>query len=107
MAMFSGDQPTLRQLELFIAAARHGSFAAAAAAVFVTPNAVSSAVTELETTFKTQLFIRRRAKGLTTTAAGQDLVVRAEQLLDQARELTLHIGNVDDEIGRASCRERM
>lgn len=96
MAMFSGDQPTLRQLELFIAAARHGSFAAAAAAVFVTPNAVSSAVTELETTFKTQLFIRRRAKGLTTTAAGQDLVVRAEQLLDQARELTLHIGNVDD-----------
>lgn len=96
MAIFSRDQPTLRQLELFIAAAHHGSFAAAAEAVYVTPNAVSSAVTELETSFKTQLFIRRRAKGLTTTPAGQDLVVRAQQLLDQARELTLHIGNVDD-----------
>src|SRR5699024_1714754 len=73
----TGSQPTLRQLELFIAAAEHRSFAAAAAEVFVTPNAVSAAVTELETLFNTQLFIRRRAKGLTLTAAGQDLVVRA------------------------------
>src|SRR5699024_12156172 len=44
----------------------------------------------------TQLFIRRRAKGLTLTAAGQDLVVRARDLLDRANELTLHIGNVSD-----------
>ncbi|GAA2031836.1 LysR family transcriptional regulator [Yaniella flava] len=94
MVNTSGTQPTLRQLELFIAAAENGSFAAAADAVFVTPNAVSSAVTALESIFDTQLFIRRRAKGLTTTAAGQDLVIRASELLDHAKELPLHIGNV-------------
>ncbi|NLZ97260.1 MAG: LysR family transcriptional regulator [Micrococcus sp.] len=89
-------QPTLRQLKLFIAAAQEGSFAAAAEAMHVTPNAVSSAVTELETTFNAQLVIRRRAKGLTTTAAGQDLATRATTLLDQAAELALHIGNTGD-----------
>lgn len=91
-----GPQPTLRQLELFVAASKHGSFAAAADEVFVTPNAVSSAVNELESIFDTQLFIRRRAKGLTTTAAGQDLFTRAHELLAQAKELTLHIGNVEN-----------
>lgn len=96
MSISSGAQPTLRQLELFLAAAEHGSFAAAADEVFVTPNAVSSAVTELEAIFHTQLFIRRRAKGLTTTAAGQDLITRATDLIEQAQELTLSIGNVDN-----------
>jgi len=94
--MSNTPEPTLRQLELFIAAATEGSFAAAAEAMFVTPNAVASAVTELETSFNAQLVIRRRAKGLTTTAAGQDLVTRATALLDQAKELTLHIGNTGD-----------
>lgn len=98
MSLTSGTQPTLRQLELFIAAAECGSFAAAATEVFVTPNAVASAVTELETLFDTQLFIRRRAKGLTTTAAGQALITRASDLLEQAHELTLSIGNVNDTI---------
>jgi len=64
--------------------------------MYVTPNAVSSAVTELETVFNTQLFIRRRAKGLTTTTTGRDLVEHARQLLQQAHELTLAIGNRDD-----------
>lgn len=90
------NKPTLRQLELFIAAAHYGSFAAAADIKYVTPNAVSSAVTELETIFDTQLFIRRRAKGLITTTAGHDLLVHAERLLTQAEELTLLIGNRDD-----------
>lgn len=97
MDSLPGTQPTLRQLELFIAATRYGSFAAAADAMYVTPNAVSSAVTELEAIFNTQLFIRRRAKGLTTTTAGRDLVVHAERLLNQAYELTLLIGNRGDE----------
>lgn len=93
MTATPSTQPTLRQLELFVAATEHGSFAAAADAMYVTPNAVSFAVTELETIFNTQLFIRRRAKGLTATSAGRDLVVHAERLLQQAQVLTLLIGN--------------
>src|SRR5699024_10288252 len=96
MSLPTGSQPTLRQLELFIAAAEHRSFAAAAAEVFVTPNAVSAAVTELETLFNTQLFIRLRAKDLTLTAAGQDLVVRTRDLHERAYELTLHFVNLSD-----------
>lgn len=96
MASSPGAQPTLRQLELFIAAAHYGSFAAAADIKYVTPNAVSSAVTELESIFNTQLFIRRRAKGLITTTSGHDLVVHAQRLLDQAQELSMLIGNRDD-----------
>lgn len=95
MAATPNTQPTLRQLELFVAATQHGSFAAAADALYVTPNAIASAVTELETIFNTQLVIRRRAKGLTTTSAGQDLVIHAKRLLQQAQELTLLIDNRD------------
>lgn len=65
--------------------------------MYVTPNAISAAVTELETIFNTQLFIRRRAKGLTATSAGRDLVVHAERLLQQAQELTLLISNREEE----------
>src|SRR5699024_2791645 len=96
MSLPTGSQPTLRQLELFIAVPDHRSIAAAAADVFATPDVASDAVTELETLLNSQCFIRRRAKGLTLTAAGQDLVVRARDLLDRANELTLHIGNVSD-----------
>lgn len=64
--------------------------------MYVTPNAISSAVSELETIFNAQLFIRRRAKGLTTTSSGRDLVIYAERLLLQAEELTLLIGNRDE-----------
>jgi len=96
MTFSPSAQPTLRQLELFVAAAQYGSFAAAADIKYVTPNAVSSAVTELESIFNTQLFIRRRAKGLITTTAGRDLLTHAERLLGQAHELSLLIGNRDD-----------
>src|SRR5699024_6960524 len=89
-------QPTLRQMKLFIAAAQEGAFAAAAEAMHVTPNAVSSAVTELETTFNAQLVIRSSAKALTATAAGQDLATGATARLDPAAELALHIGNTCD-----------
>lgn len=98
------QQPTLRQLELFIAAAEHDSFAAAAEALYITPNAVSSAVTELEAIFKTQLFIRRRAKGLTTTTAGRDLIVHAERLQQQVHELILLVGNRDEDKPRGPVR---
>lgn len=89
--------PTLRQLELFLAAAKYGSFAHASEAIFVTPNAVSSAVNELETLLNTQLFIRRRAKGLTLTTSGRHLVEHAQRLIQQAQELTLTISNRADE----------
>ena len=78
---------TLRQLELFCAAADHGSFAAAAAAVHVTPNAVALAVRELETALDAHLCVRQRARGLTLTPSGLYLREHAHALLRDAHEL--------------------
>lgn len=90
----SGTDPrfTLRQLELFVAAAEHGSFTAAAQAVHVTPNAVAQAVTELEGVLKVVLTVRRRARGLTLTPAGAHLLDGARSLLRQATDLRLSVG---------------
>ncbi|WP_010145744.1 LysR family transcriptional regulator [Citricoccus sp. CH26A] len=83
---------TLRQLELFVAAAEHGSFAAAAQSAYVTPNAVSQAVTELEGVLGVVLAVRRRARGLTLTPAGTHLLDGARALLRQATDLRLSVG---------------
>lgn len=104
MAQSPSTQPTLRQLELFVAAAEHESFAAAATTLYVTPNAVSSAVNELEHIFNVQLFTRRRAKGLIATPAGRDLRFHAQELLRQAEELTFLIGNRDGDMPRGPVK---
>ncbi|OMH37185.1 LysR family transcriptional regulator [Tersicoccus sp. Bi-70] len=83
---------TLRQLDLFVAAAEHGSFAAAAQHAYVTPNAVASAVSDLESVLGATLAVRRRARGLTLTPSGVRLLDGARDLLRRASELRLSIG---------------
>lgn len=78
---------TLRQLELFVAAAEHGSFSAAADSLFLTPNAVALAVRDLETALGAHLAVRQRAVGLTLTPAGVHLLDRAKKLLREADDL--------------------
>ena len=96
--MAVSSKVTLRQLELFRAAAEHGSFAAASHAVFLTPNAVALAVRELETALGVQLFVRRRAQGLTLTPSGTHLLPAARRLLRDADDLCRRVGNVDGEL---------
>ncbi len=62
--------PPLGGLRAFEAAARHGSFAAAAAELSVTPGAVSQQVKALEAALGVPLF-ERRPQSLTLTAAGR------------------------------------
>jgi LysR family transcriptional regulator, glycine cleavage system transcriptional activator len=62
--------PPLGGLRAFEAAARHASFAAAAAELGVTPGAVSQQVKALEEHLGVALF-ERRPQSLTTTAAGR------------------------------------
>ncbi|MEZ0165979.1 LysR family transcriptional regulator [Kineococcus sp. LSe6-4] len=86
---------TLRQLQLFCAAADHGSFAAAAQALYLTPNAVSTAVRELETALGTDLCVRHRARGLTLTPTGAHMLPKARALLREAEEMHQTLGSVD------------
>ena len=92
--MDASGKVTLRQLELFCAAADHGSFAAAAQSLFLTPNAVAVAVRDLETSLGVHLCVRHRARGLTLTPSGTHLLARARPLLRDAEELYRSVGSV-------------
>lgn len=78
---------TLRQLRYFVAAAAAGTTQAAAEEMFVSQSAMSSALAELESALGTQLFIRRRGKGLGLTDTGRSLLPMARQLLSDADDL--------------------
>ena len=83
---------TLRQLAYLTAAADEGTIAAAAAALRISPSAMSDAITELETVMGEQLCIRRRAHGLTLTPVGEHLLRHARRILAEAEELSRMIG---------------
>lgn len=72
-------EPTLKQLRLLTAAARGGSFAAAAQACHVTPPAVTMQLHQLEATAGLPLF-ERDGRQLTLTAAGRELLSCAEKV---------------------------
>src|ERR1700712_2663809 len=98
MALRSSPNFTLRQLELFAAAVRNGSFAAAAVELFVTPTAVSVAVGELERILGVQLVTRKRARGIAATPAGVHLLERSLTLLLEAEEIQRALSNNEGEL---------
>ncbi|TGA92958.1 LysR family transcriptional regulator [Streptomyces sp. MZ04] len=85
---------TLVQLRYFLAAAELGSMTAAAQRVNVSQSAVSTAVHHLERELGVQLLIRRHAKGLELTAAGErflhelrGFLTHGDELAESARSL--------------------
>lgn len=81
-------QPTIRQLEVFLAVARAGSFRRAADIVHLSQPALSQHVAELERIFGVRL-LERKARTVTLTEAGRvlhDHSVRALATLAGARE---------------------
>jgi DNA-binding transcriptional LysR family regulator len=85
---FSSAPPrlTLRQLAVFVAAARAGSTRAAAGALARSQSAASSALIELEAAVGAALF-DRIGRRLVLNENGRALLPRAQALLDQAREV--------------------
>lgn len=77
---------TLRQLEIFLAAAHHQSISAAAKELAMSQSAASEALRTLEKQFDVTLF-DRVGKALRLNESGQNLRTQAEKLLDQANEL--------------------
>lgn len=78
---------TLRQLSFLVCAADEGTIAGAAARLHVSSSAVSDALSELERVLGAQLTVRRRARGLSLTSTGVEVVARARALLAASREL--------------------
>ncbi|MFJ6417787.1 LysR substrate-binding domain-containing protein [Paeniglutamicibacter sp. NPDC091659] len=88
---------TLRQLECFVAVAEHGSIAAAAEALMLSPSAVTGAINELERVFNSQLTIRRKAHGVSLTPSGDYVMAKARGLLhaaDDLQEMAAEAGTV-------------
>jgi DNA-binding transcriptional LysR family regulator len=85
----------LRQLEYFVAVARHGQFTRAADALWVTQSALSQQVRRLEAELGVVL-LRRTPRGAELTPAGEDLLARAEvalaELARAREELDRHAG---------------
>ncbi len=89
--MLKPPSVTMVQLAYFVAAADHLSMTRAAENMLVAQSAVSSSIAQLERALGVQLFIRKHAKGLILTAAGERLHHEARSLitrLDEALELT-------------------
>lgn len=89
---------TLRQLSFLVCAADEGTLAGAAARLHVSPSAVSEALSELERSLGMQLTVRRRARGLTLTSTGADVVARARALLASSRELEASLRGAPGEL---------
>lgn len=77
---------TLRQLEVFVATARHGSTRAGGERVSRSQSAASSALAELEAALGAQLF-DRQGRRLILNENGRAFLPQAMALLDQAHEL--------------------
>lgn len=84
---------TLRQLELFAALPDHPTLASAASSLHISESALSHSITELERSVGEQLCVRRKARGLTLTPAGQFFATRARQLLKDADGLVSELSN--------------
>lgn len=77
----------LQPLRCFVAVAEHGSFTAAAAALHVTQPSVSHAVARLESQLRLRLF-HRAPRGISLTADGEALLIRARGVLRAADDVT-------------------
>jgi DNA-binding transcriptional LysR family regulator len=77
---------SLRQLEIFVAISRSVSVSRAAEVLSLSQSATSTALSELERQFDLQLF-DRVGKSLRINETGQQLLPRAVELLDRAKEI--------------------
>ncbi|MBL8671120.1 MAG: LysR family transcriptional regulator [Alphaproteobacteria bacterium] len=97
-------QLRLKQLAYFAAAAESLNVSIAAAALNVSQPAVSAAIAEIERRYGTQLFLRRHARGLTLTPAGQRFLAASRALLAHAREVEASfVAEADEPAGIVSA----
>jgi DNA-binding transcriptional LysR family regulator len=78
---------TFRQLEYFRAIAMNGSISAASEQEHVSRSALAAAMDELERSLDCQLFVRHKAQGMVLTAAGEQVLGMAHELLNGASDL--------------------
>jgi DNA-binding transcriptional LysR family regulator len=84
-------------LEAFVAVARHQSFSKASEKLHLTQPAVSKRVSGLERELGAELF-NRIARQISLTEAGRQLLPKAQELINQARDMQRYASNLNDDI---------
>lgn len=77
----------LRQLKYFLQVCKYGTIARAAQHIFISPQALSKAISSLEQEFKMSLF-SRTSQGLVLTEAGMRLKELAQPIVDSTDDLS-------------------
>src|SRR5512139_970415 len=75
---------SLRKIALFVATADAGGVSAAARQLSIGQASLSEALLDLERDIGMDLFVRHKARGVTLTSAGQQLLVEARDLVRHA-----------------------
>jgi DNA-binding transcriptional LysR family regulator len=88
----------ISSLEAFVAVARHQSFSKASEQMHITQPAVSKRIAGLESELGIELF-NRVARQTSLTEAGQQLLPRAQELINQARDMQRYASNLNRNIG--------
>ena len=78
------------QLRIFLAVAEHGSFTAAAKALFVSHSTTSRSVAALDRELDAPLFLRQ-GKSVSLTRAGEALRPEAERILNEMETIKQNI----------------
>lgn len=85
---------TLKAMEYFTTALRHGNIAKAAAELNIAASAVSAAIDQIEAEFDLTLVTRQRARGIQATASGTEILRKCESLLEDYRSLLVEGANL-------------
>ena len=91
-------QFTLKQLRYFVVTGQLCSVTRASKQLYVSQPSISAAIQQIEEETGVQLFVRHHAQGLTLTPAGQQLLGRARQLLDEADQLEKFAATLGEEV---------
>ena len=78
---------TLKAMEYFTTALRHGNIARAAAELNIAASAVSNAIDKVEAEFDLTLVTRHPARGIQATASGREVARKCERLLEDYRSV--------------------
>ncbi|MES2185340.1 MAG: LysR substrate-binding domain-containing protein [Pseudomonadota bacterium] len=81
------NRVSLRQMEYFVATAKHGSIAAASTQIHISSPSISAAIAHIETELDVQLFVRHPSKGLGLTAIGNLVLCQCQDLLERSSRL--------------------
>ena len=90
---------SLRAMEYFITAVRHGNIAKAAAELNIAASAIATAIDQIEAELDLTLITRQRARGIQPNASGLTIQRKFERLLEDYRALLAEGASLKQTLG--------